>query len=91
MSDWRSKPRNGRAEFLKHEAFIQARIAAGETHKAIYQYLRDHEELDMSLSQFNRYINKLAAQANNALTPIPHNCGHKISRGKAINDCPRKP
>lgn len=71
MSDWRSKPRNGRAEFLKHEAFIQARIAAGETHKAIYQYLGDHEELDMSLSQFNRYINKLAAQANNALTPIP--------------------
>lgn len=68
MCDWRSKPRNGRAEFLKHEGFIQARIAAGETHKAIFQYLKDHEELDMSLSQFNRYINKRLVQGNNALT-----------------------
>lgn len=71
MSDWRSKPRNGRAEFLKHEAFIQARITAGETHKAIYQYLSDHEKLNMSLSQFSRYIHKFAAQGNNVLTPIP--------------------
>lgn len=66
MNDWRSKPRNGRAEFLKHEGFIQARMTAGETHKAVYQYLKDHEELGMSLSQFNRYINKLAVQGSKA-------------------------
>jgi hypothetical protein len=59
VNDWRSKPRNGKAEFMKHLAFIQAGIASGETHAAIYGHLKTSDGLALSPSQFNRYINKL--------------------------------
>lgn len=59
MSDWRSAPRNGKAAFMAHLDTIQAQLAKGHTHKAIYEALVASEHLVMSQSQFNRYVKAL--------------------------------
>lgn len=56
MSDWRSKPRTGKAHFLKHLPVIQARIKAGETQNAIRQDLEQEAGLNISKAQFSRYL-----------------------------------
>ena len=56
MSDWRSEPRNGKAQFLKHLPVIQARIKAGETQTAIRQDLERETDLRISKAQFSRYL-----------------------------------
>lgn len=57
MSDWRSKPRNGKAQFMKHLDFIQSKLRAGETQNAIRTWLVDREGFEMSASQFSRHLN----------------------------------
>lgn len=64
MNDWRSKPRNGKAEFVKHQDVIWSRVADGETQVAIYKSLKDSEGLTLSASQFNRYIQKMSPVEN---------------------------
>jgi Family of unknown function (DUF5338) len=59
MSDWRSAPRNGKAAFMAHLDTIQAQLAKGHTHKAIYEALVASQNLVMSQSQFNRYVKAL--------------------------------
>lgn len=56
MSDWRSAPRNGKAQFLKHLPVIQARINAGETQTSIRQDLERETDLRISKAQFSRYL-----------------------------------
>jgi hypothetical protein len=56
MSDWRSKPRNGKADFMNHKQAIEARIDRGLTYKAILEELWETEGLALSQSQFNRYV-----------------------------------
>jgi hypothetical protein len=56
MSDWRAKPRTGKAEFLRHLAIIQARLAAGETQNAIRQSLTEDSSWSISTAQFSRYV-----------------------------------
>lgn len=56
MSDWRSKPRNGKAAFMRHLEVIQAMLNAGETQNAIRSRLASDSEFDMSASQFSRHI-----------------------------------
>jgi hypothetical protein len=56
MSDWRAKPRTGKAEFLRHLAIIQARLAAGETQNAIRQSLTEDSSWSISAAQFSRYV-----------------------------------
>lgn len=56
MGDWRSKPRNGRAHFLRHLDVIQTMLNAGETQNAIRARLASDAGFDMSASQFSRHI-----------------------------------
>jgi hypothetical protein len=56
MSDWRSKPRNGKADFMNHKQAIEVRIDRGLTYKAILEELWETEGLALSQSQFNRYV-----------------------------------
>jgi hypothetical protein len=56
MSDWRSKPRNGKAQFLKHLPMILTRVKAGETQNAIRQDLERETGLSISKAQFSRYL-----------------------------------
>lgn len=56
VNDWRSKPRNGKAQFLKHLPVIQARIKAGETQNAVRQDLEQEAGLSISKAQFSRYL-----------------------------------
>lgn len=58
MSDWRTKPRVGRSEFLKYMSEIQSKIEQGDTNKQIYEYLTTTYDLNLSLAQFNRYVRK---------------------------------
>lgn len=56
MADWRSKPRTGKAQFIKHLAAIQTRLDAGETQNSIRQLLAQEHGLDISAAQFSRYL-----------------------------------
>ncbi|GKS08195.1 hypothetical protein PSTH1771_24285 [Pseudomonas syringae pv. theae] len=56
MSDWRSKPRNGKAQFLKHLPMIQSRLKDGETQSAIRLELTQEAGLVISKAQFSRYL-----------------------------------
>ncbi|MBN4174226.1 hypothetical protein ALP76_200071 [Pseudomonas savastanoi pv. glycinea] len=56
MSDWRSKPRNGKAQFLKHLPLIQSRLKGGETQSAIRLELMQEAGLVISKAQFSRYL-----------------------------------
>jgi hypothetical protein len=56
MTDWRSKPRTGKAQFVKHLAVIQTRLDAGETQNSIRQLLAQEQGLEMSAAQFSRYL-----------------------------------
>lgn len=56
MNDWRSKPRTGKAEFMKYADKINQRITAGDTQTQIYEDLRN-DGIALSYSQFNRYVN----------------------------------
>ncbi|OSK14532.1 hypothetical protein EAMG_05312 [Escherichia coli M056] len=58
MSDWRAKPRVGRAEFLKYASEIQSQIEQGNTNKKIYEHLTNTYDFKLSLAQFNRYVRK---------------------------------
>lgn len=58
MSDWRTKPRVGRSEFLKYMSEIQSKIEQGDTNKQIYEFLTTTYDLNLSLAQFNRYVRK---------------------------------
>lgn len=58
MTDWRSKPRNGRTEFLRHSEEIRANLKDGMTNKQIFEMLTAREDFPLSLSQFNRYVRK---------------------------------
>ncbi|MCR8998666.1 TraK family protein [Rahnella perminowiae] len=58
MTDWRSKPRNGRTEFIKHSDEIQSQLKSGKTNTQIYTWLSEREDFPLSLSQFNRYVRK---------------------------------
>lgn len=56
MDDWRSKPRTGKAQFIKHLDTIQQRLNAGETQNAIRQVLMQDAGLQISAAQFSRYL-----------------------------------
>ncbi|KAA3532968.1 hypothetical protein [Pseudomonas savastanoi] len=56
MSDWRSKPRNGKAQFLKHLPLIQSRLKGGETQSVIRLELMQEAGLVISKAQFSRYL-----------------------------------
>lgn len=58
MNDWRTKPRNGRTEFIKYSEDIKAQIKSGMTNKQIYDKLHEKEKFPLSQSQFNRYVRK---------------------------------
>lgn len=57
MSDWRSKPRTGRHEFMKFFDEISSRMEAGETQKQLYDDLKNRG-MPLSYSQFNRHVKK---------------------------------
>ncbi|EMT5616315.1 hypothetical protein WMR20_004190 [Salmonella enterica] len=58
MDDWRSKPRTGRAKITEHSNEIIILLAEGKTNRQIYNLLTN-KGLDISESQFNRYIKKI--------------------------------
>jgi len=64
MADWRSKPRTGKAQFVKHLAVIQARLNAGETQTTIRQALSQGGDFEMSAAQFSRYIKAFGLTAS---------------------------
>lgn len=57
MSDWRSKPRTGRHEFMKFFDEVSTRMEAGETQKQLYDDLKNRG-MPLSYSQFNRHVKK---------------------------------
>lgn len=64
MSEWRTKPRTEKAEFLKHLAVIQVRLAAGETQNAGRVSLTDASDWSISAAQF-RYVKAYTSPAKN--------------------------
>lgn len=64
MADWRSKPRTGKALFVRHLAVIQARLNAGETQTTILQALSQGGDFEMSAAQFSRYIKAFGLTAS---------------------------
>lgn len=60
MEDWRTKPRNGKAAFLKHLPYIKERLDAGETQSFIRQSLIDSHGYSASAAQFGRYIKQFS-------------------------------
>lgn len=68
MSDWRSKPRNGKAAFMTHVNAIQDALRKGATCVAIRTQLMESNGLDMSQAQFNRYV-KTLLQAKPNISP----------------------
>jgi len=59
MSDWRQRPRNGKAEFLAHKSFVREGLNAGHTKTYLHQVLKNEHNLTLSLSQFNRHVKAL--------------------------------
>lgn len=103
MSDWRAKPRTGKAEFLKHLGVIQVRLDAGETQNAIRHSLTDESDWSISAAQFSRYVKAYTTPATNVevaktrkepqgsqgtITAIP---GLSASHGNPIQPTERKP
>ncbi|HDL7537476.1 TPA: hypothetical protein PXN94_004205 [Yersinia enterocolitica] len=66
MSDWRSKPRNGKHEFMQSAIEIESRLKMGETQKQIYDDLKE-KGMELSYSQFNRYVKNLFFANHNKL------------------------
>ncbi|MGP5367281.1 hypothetical protein ACTXN4_07380 [Pseudomonas helleri] len=66
MSDWRSNPRTGKAQFMKHLDTIQQQLNAGETQNAIRQGLKDAAGLEISAAQFSRYVKTFELTASNS-------------------------
>lgn len=67
MSDWRSKPRNGKHEFMQSAIEIESRLKMGETQKQIYDDLKENKCMVLSYSQFNRYVKNLFLANKNKL------------------------
>lgn len=99
MSDWRSKPRTGKAQFLKHLVLIRARIEAGETQNAIRNDLCQDAGLQISAAQFSRYLKAFSQEVGTHATAVPssiesesgpHNPAEKVKPVKA-NDQAKTP
>lgn len=71
MADWRSKPRTGKALFVKHLAVIKARLNAGETQTTIRQALGQGGDFEMSAAQFSRYIKAFGLTASVQMSASP--------------------
>jgi hypothetical protein len=72
MTDWRTKPRTGRSQFIPLINEIQNRLSQGETNKQIHDSLTAQNKIEIGYDQFARYIrNYLKAQKHvkTALTP----------------------
>lgn len=81
MSDWRSKPRTGKAQFLKHLPSIRIRIEAGETQTAIRTDLCQDAGLQISAAQFSRYLK--------AFCPAVKACRDTISSSTLVESIPQ--
>jgi hypothetical protein len=90
------KRRNGRAAFRAVEGAVSTGILAGRTVVAIYEEMRSR--IEMSYSQFARYVQKLRKTLDQKSSPIQisgplhHDCGsaHKglaasLSRPKQLD------
>lgn len=72
MNDWRSKPRSGKAQFMKHIIEIRKSLESGETQNAIRTRLMEHEGLSISPAQFSRYVKKFRIVHNTeSVVPDP--------------------
>jgi hypothetical protein len=60
MSDWRTKPRQGRSQFLPLLDDIKKRLECGENIKMIFE---SYNDLKMSYPQFTRYVRKYCADS----------------------------
>lgn len=69
MDDWRTKPRNGKAAFLKHLPYIKERLDAGETQSFIRQSLSDSHGYSASAAQFGRYIQQFGLKPEHDRRP----------------------
>lgn len=69
MDDWRTKPRNGKAAFLKHLPYIKERLDAGETQSFIRQSLSDSHGYCASAAQFGRYIHQFGLKPEHDRRP----------------------
>lgn len=81
MSDWRTKPRNGKSQVVPLMAEIQSKLDLGHTIKAIYTGLVESGKLEIGYHQFTLYIKKLrhdAGRAANAprATPVKPKAEH---------------
>lgn len=69
MEDWRTRPRNGKAAFLKHLPYIRERLAAGETQSFIRQSLMESHGYAASAAQFGRYIKQFSLMPDHERRP----------------------
>lgn len=81
MSDWRQRPRNGKAEFLAHQAFIREGLNAGHTKTHLHQVLKNEHNLTLSLSQFNRHIKALMT-AERPSDVEPNEDAHEVQKNQ---------
>lgn len=56
MSDWRSKPRTGKSQFMPHLDEIKRLVEVGHTARQIYDALAEQEQVTISYEQFSRYV-----------------------------------
>lgn len=68
MSDWRKQPRQGRSQFLPLLDEIKSRLVLGETQKMIFE---SYPDLEISYSQFTRYIKKYLHSEIVQVTKVP--------------------
>ncbi|MNG14128.1 hypothetical protein D3C84_978580 [compost metagenome] len=67
MSDWRTKPRNGKSQVVPLMGEIQSKLDLGHTIKAIYTALVESGKLEIGYHQFTLYIKKLRHDAGRAV------------------------
>ena len=58
MTDWRTRPRTGRSQFIPLMNEIKIRLDQGETNKQIHDDLTAQDRIEIGYDQFARYIRK---------------------------------
>lgn len=96
MSDWRSKPRNGKSQVVPLMAEIQSKLDLGHTIKAIYTVLVESGKLEIGYHQFTLYIKKLRQDAGRAAdapraTPVKQKVQHDPRRPRRFVHDPTAP
>lgn len=84
MSERQTKTRQGRSKFLPLLQEIKNRLALGQTQRMIFE---SYPDLEMSYTQFTRYVKKYCADEIKHLTQNtePHNV---IASAQTVNENP---